>query len=347
MKVLKNAGEFKLLATWPSEETNECAQMVLEKAGRTCYQSEKGTITPETAHRFITNVIKRSHYSVIEHGWRGYIIETPTPGLLASNLMREFWPITKYLFISVREYAVLVSANLETWRKLYARDLLKTHYKIRSDLSRFAPAIFNDNSPIPTVGELVEAIDSIDQLSDDEKLIHVAHTVQYNNCSRGLTHELVRHRVPVFSQESTRYVDESDNVVIVPPHRDENEVVFCNNPPLVGQESLSEMLAHIETGYKGLRDANWRPEDARQVLPTAIKAQIVMSCNLKEQRYIHFRRTSEFAHWEIRKVMCDEVQFFQSIYPKLFNMFEYTDEKGKDGISGYCKCLESAGFFCD
>jgi flavin-dependent thymidylate synthase len=348
MKILKNAGTFEILVTWPSKETNENAQMILEKAGRTCYQSEKHKITPQSAQKFVSNCCKRTHYSVIEHGWRGYII-TPIP---EHDVLFSWWPQIKYAYITKRKNQLLISANLETWRKLYKSH--KLNFVIRTDLETFAPSIFTDvkQTMMLSMSHMQEnfiPITSIEQLqTDDEKLTHIAHTVQYNNHSRGFTHELVRHRLPVYSQESTRYVDESNFEVIVPPHKNENEQIIkdvcmqtikdeclCQCYKDAKNISLINFFDLNKKAYQDLRKSGWRPEDARQILPTAIKAQIVMSCNIKTRRYIYYRRTSEFAHWEIRKTMCNELKEFSSLYPNLFNMFQYINKCAKDNIDGY------------
>lgn len=359
MKILKNAGKSTLIATWPSPETNANAQMVMEKAGRTCYQSEKHPITPESAQKFVGNVHNRTHYSVLEHGWRGYIIKDQDGSLL--DLYRMWYPVSKYMYFSERcpEMTLLISANLETWRKAWKRRMLtdKAFDGIRYDLSNFCPAIF----PKVTFEKSDDYYFSASPIDDttllktsEERLNHIAHTVVYDNCCRGFTHEEVRHRPPVFSQESTRYVDESDFTVVVPPHRDEHQPIYHapateHNDEYRYGPSFVTMMYEAEKNYQALRRAGWKAEDARQVLPTAIKAQIAMSCNLLERRYIYFRRTSEFAHWEIRKVMFDELRKFQVLYPIDLCMFEFTNEPAKDGIPGYCKLKQEydASFFCD
>lgn len=345
MKVLKNAGTFKLLATWPSPETNANAQMVMEKVGRICYQSEKGEITPETAQKFVTARIKTTHYAVIEHGWRGYIINLGKRFSDNSDLLSLFWPFTKYMYITFRASEILISANLETWRKIFVSGRLTDFVDISIDLRNFAPDIFGS---IPFVAKeddsKIVPITSVDQLSGEEYLAHIAHTMVYDGHSRGFTHELVRHRPPVYAQESTRYVDESDFEVVVPPHR-ENSVINLLNGSIPC--SVDQWFTINEFVYKDLRKAGWRPEDARQVLPTAIKAQIAMTCNLEERRYIYFRRTASPAHWEIRRTMCNELKdWAQKTYPNIFDMFIYTDKPARDGIPGYCETTVSHDFFC-
>lgn len=330
MKILKNAGNHVVLATWPSKETNKNAQMILEKAGRTCYQSDKWEITPQSAHEFVQKACKRTHFSVIEHGWRGYIFPWATNGF--DHMLESFWPMTKYMYFTKRGAdQILISANLETWRKLYYKGKLAFCCDIENDLEHFAPGVFTNKSKV-CVCHQVTPITSEDQLSDEEQLNHIAHTVQYNNYSRGFTHELVRHRLPVYSQESTRYVDASNLEVVVPPHKDEG--------------LLKDFLTLSQDLYKNLRTLGWKPEDARQILPTGIKAQIVMSCNLLERRYIYYRRTPIQAHWEIRVAMCNELcMTMYPKYPNLFYMFVYNHNPAKDGVVGWCDCNNTYDFF--
>jgi len=337
MKILKNQGQFNVLATWPSEETNSNCQNILEKVGRTCYQSEKNEITIESSNRFCRNLLNRTHFSVFEHGWRGYIIYPKKANMLAV-ILELFWPVSKFLFITERyDGTILVSANLETWRKLLHKKLSSFCSDIVRDLSSFAPAIFScPETPEQNIYiEKIEPINSISQLRNDREILtHVSHTVQYNQHSRGFTHELVRHRVAVFSQESTRYVDEKEFEFVLPPHKELNE-------------TSGRFLEQIEKFYIEKRQNGWRPEDARQFLPTAIVAQIVMSCNLQERRYIYYRRASKFAHWEIRKTMCNEFLYFSKLYPTLFNMFSHTEKNANDGLQGYCEVNQQYEFFCN
>jgi thymidylate synthase (FAD) len=166
-------------------------------------------------------------------------------------------------------------------------------------------------------------------------------TVRFDNCSRCLTHELVRHRLCSFAQESTRYVDESDFEVVLPPHRDENDII---NLVFEGKDkdengnlddilpfgvTVAEWLALNEKAYRMLRLEGWKPEDARQILP-AIKAQIVIKCNLREWLQIFKMRCDLAAHWEIRTVMLELLRWCQVNIPIIFDNFHFF--KTKDGI---------------
>ena len=149
-------------------------------------------------------------------------------------------------------------------------------------------------------------------------------TVKFSGCSRGLTHELVRHRLCSFAQESTRYVDESNFEVVVPPHKDETEEIL-DDVEVVDCEgfNLVEWFESNENAYRTLRASGWKPEDARQVLPTAIKADIVVKANMREWRHIFDMRCSQFAHWEIREVMLKLLAWCKENIPVIFDDFHF------------------------
>lgn len=163
-----------------------------------------------------------------------------------------------------------------------------------------------------------------------ESVIEHSHlTVQFNNVSRGFTHELVRHRLCAFSQESTRYVDyakpgqgpDLDKFqlkCLIPPHQDDQAKVKLDD----GREmSFLEMIEEIEKFYRALRKSGWQPQDARQILPQALKAQIVCTTNFRQWRHIFEMRLSKAAHWEIRKVMGDLLLELQKTIPVVFDDF--------------------------
>lgn len=128
---------------------------------------------------------------------------------------------------------------------------------------------------------------------------------------------------------STRYVDEKEFEVIVPPHKDENEL--CGTGDDVYENTLVQWLQSHEDAYKSLREKGWKPEDARVALPSSIQAQIVIKANLSEWRHIFFRRCDKFAYWEIRVVMLELLKWCQQNIPVVFDDFYYfqTDEGTK------------------
>lgn len=154
--------------------------------------------------------------------------------------------------------------------------------------------------------------------------------VRFSDVSRGFTHEMVRHRLASFAQESTRYVDESDLHVVVPPHKDENEGLgdIVNNE---FELTPMDLFGGIQESYKKLREKGWKPEDARQVLPIATRSQIVVGANIREWRHIFLMRCDKFAHWEIRAVMLKLLKWCQENIPLVFDDFKFfKTEDGKE-----------------
>lgn len=178
---------------------------------------------------------------------------------------------------------------------------------------------------------------------------HSVLTVKFYNVSRGLTHELVRHRLGSFSQESTRYVDyaKKDDTnpdldkfeikIVLPPHKDEEELIDLGDGTSI---KVKEMGTQIEKYYRALRKQGWAPEDARQFLPTGLKAEITATFNFREWRHIFKERTTKFAHWEIRTVFVNLLEEFKTIIPVVFEDF-IPDSPDKNGHPCYQKIINS------
>ncbi len=120
-------------------------------------------------------------------------------------------------------------------------------------------------------------------------------------CDRGVTHELVRHRLCAFSQESTRFCNYSH-------HRFGSELTFIK-PPFWGEEThefscWDYSMREAEHRYLELIDLGCKPEEARSVLPNSVKTEIVVTANVREWRHVFRLRTSDKAHPQMRELMC-------------------------------------------
>lgn len=184
-----------------------------------------------------------------------------------------------------------------------------------------------------TEGSAEKFIKMLRDRGHESVLEHSAMTVEFNDVSRGFTHELVRHRLVAYTQESTRRVDESDFRAVIPPSKDPDEKLVELNLPSSYSRSLAQDLPPIEVSfrewlelneqmYRGLRKAGWHTEDARQVLPIGIKSQIVATANFKEWRHIFKLRTPPDTHWEIRRVMRNLLQDVKQRVPIIFDDIE-------------------------
>jgi thymidylate synthase (FAD) len=172
-------------------------------------------------------------------------------------------------------------------------------------------------------------------------LEHCSITVKFI-CSRAASHQLVRHRIAAYSQSSQRYCDYSKDRydltldVIVPPSLYNNDYVAWkaadgsvvarhdlvntrSNKPL--QCYLVNLLDAYET-YLYLRDgsdqAKIPAEDARFVLPNACSTEIATTYNIRQWRHVFQMRLSKHAQWEIRHVMREALDRFNTLAPVLF-----------------------------
>jgi thymidylate synthase (FAD) len=128
------------------------------------------------------------------------------------------------------------------------------------------------------------------KMEHESPLEHAYATFRVRNCSRAMTHQLVRHRLMSVSQQSQRYVDEDQFAYVLPETLPPEHV-----------EDFHRDMKTIQEMYRKWRDRGLRKEDARFVLPNACVSEIVISANFREWRHIFKLRLSPKAQWEIRK----------------------------------------------
>lgn len=143
---------------------------------------------------------------------------------------------------------------------------------------------------------------------------HVSMSVRFV-IDRGVSHELVRHRLCAYSQESTRYCNYSKD-------RHGGELTFIR-PLFWDHEELryriwEDAMRRAENGYLDLINDGAKPEEARSVLPNSLKTEIVTTANLREWRHIFKMRCSEQAHPQIRQVMVPLQTRLSHRMPELF-----------------------------
>ncbi len=147
---------------------------------------------------------------------------------------------------------------------------------------------------------------SEDKITDDsakgfvERIVKRGHLSVLEHCSvtirivcpRGVSHELVRHRLAAYSQESTRYVKYGDITVIEPPGLDKESHV-----------QWRAACMYAETAYKALIDLGHKPQIARAVLPICLKTEVVTTFNLRQWLHVMDQRLRKVCHPEMRSVM--------------------------------------------
>lgn len=156
---------------------------------------------------------------------------------------------------------------------------------------------------------------------------HVSMTVKFT-VDRGVTHELVRHRLCSVTQESTRYVNLANKgvIFIIPPwinipegeyllpsyftdileYRDENTKRWFQN------------CYRAEKDYVNLIKEGWTPQQARSILPNALKAEIYVTANLREWKHIFDLRCEPSVHPQMREVMIPLRDEMRNLLPEIF-----------------------------
>lgn len=188
----------------------------IEKIGRVCYKSE-GNITEESAERFIRNILKRGHESVIEH-------ESVTVRMI---------------------------------------------------------------------------------------------------CDRGITHEIVRHRIASYSQESTRYCnysgDKFGNEITVIDLAGGFEYDLENETDMKKYDAWMRAMENAEKSYFELIELGATPQEARSVLPNSLKTEIVMTMNLRSWRNFFRLRCDSHAHPQMREIANIALAVFKEKLPIFFD----------------------------
>lgn len=151
-------------------------------------------------------------------------------------------------------------------------------------------------------------------------LEHKSFTVKFI-CDRGVSHEIVRHRLAAYCQESTRYCNYSNDkfgkeiTVIRPCYWDEY------SPEM---DCWEESCLNAERAYFYLLDSpETSPQQARSVLPNSLKTEVVMTANLREWRHFFKLRCSLAAHPQMREVSLKLLKMCKEAIPVIFDDIEY------------------------
>jgi thymidylate synthase (FAD) len=133
---------------------------------------------------------------------------------------------------------------------------------------------------------------------------------------RGVTHEIIRHRIASYSQESTRYCNYTKN-------KFGNELTFIK-PCFWAENSEAyfiwrNQMAIIEESYIKLISMGISPEQARSILPNSLKTELIVTMNLREWRHFFKLRTSIRAHPQMREISIPLLKRFQELLPAIFD----------------------------
>lgn len=225
----------------------------IEIAGRTCYKSED-KITGDSAKGFVERMVKSGHKAMLEHGTVYLMI----PNKEAWDALGDNWVLDNY---RASPYSVI---NCDT-QSYY----ITTNYRV-----------------------LVENgwLDDLKYLCEPTEHHERRVTVKFI-CDRGVSHEFVRHRVFSFAQESTRYCNYSKDkfgnelTFIIPSWLDKYSRDKLDSTghredgtsDMFTSDDFDEELKDVEARYFSMLMAGCKPQEARQILPNALKTELVMT----------------------------------------------------------------------
>jgi len=138
---------------------------------------------------------------------------------------------------------------------------------------------------------------------------HASATFEISGLSRACSHQLVRHRLASYSQESQRYVEMADPEFVVPPD-------VAADP--AAREIWDRFMDNLAETYRQLRARGIRKEDARFILPNATATRIVVSMNYRSLRHFFAVRCDPAAQWEIRAVALEMLRLVHKRAPAVF-----------------------------
>jgi thymidylate synthase ThyX len=313
----------------PAEEKR--ALQLIEVCGRTAYKSED-RITEDSAKAFVLMLKSHGHLSVLEHSnivlkieWEKAEDNAQTAASFNHFLnalkdrlgFHRIFPLN-----SGSNSGLIVSGNFRAW--LETLDYIRgcepfLHGIFAESLNRFFPSIFQtagDPGPSPFRASLVEEQEQIEiwkKNRDFDLPVFVFRFV----CDRGITHEVVRHRVFSFTQESTRYVNyKNKGMVLMLPEElhdayDDAKCDFRVDSALVREWKKRAEL--IFDWYREDLSRGLRPEIARDILPNLLKSEIFVSGRWSGWKHFVRLRESNQAHPRIRFIAKEVRKYFEGL----------------------------------
>jgi thymidylate synthase (FAD) len=277
----------------------------IELCGRLAYKSED-KISESSSFKFVNNIVKSKHHSVLEHG--SIILKVNWFHYLKLKTIRS-----NYLNFSHVKGRYLVSANVRAWMDIITKDPKKRNWIAETIL-------FHDGSCIPFFCDIEgvdwmhpEPVTNSNVINESELLVgeeEYAHKrISYRFITnRAISHMIVRHRVMSVIMESQRYCNYSkgkfnSTITYCIPHwcksiKEGTAAVGFKYIPK--EDILISALQNAEETYFKLLEIGEKAEDARDVLPNATKTEIIVTGNVNQWEHFLSLRTPNSAHPEIR-----------------------------------------------
>lgn len=163
----------------------------------------------------------------------------------------------------------------------------------------------------------LKPLESATASGHESVLEHAVYSFEVKGVSRALTHQLVRHRMASYAQQSQRYVDMSEAAYIIPESIDKCLVPATPDGCPLNIEYVNA-IRKCEEVYRKLIGAGINPEDARYILPNACTTNIIVTMNARELRHFFALRCCERAQWEIRELANRMLKICKEVSPTIF-----------------------------
>ena len=204
----------------------------------------------------------------------------------------------------------IVEASVELVSDLDAEKIMK-HIELAGRVCYKSESRISDTSAEKFIANIIK--------SGHESVIeHVSLTFKII-CDRGVTHEIVRHRLASYSQSSTRYCNYASD-------KFGNELTFIK--PCFWDEDdenyllWKQTMEVVEKNYLAMIENGAQPQQARSILPNSLKTEIFMTANLREWRHFLKLRTSKRAHPQMREVALKIYKILSDNLPVIFSDIE-------------------------
>ena len=290
---------------------------VIEQAARTCYKSEdKIKADGSSAVAMVNSLIQNHHEAMLEHGDYMFQVQPVVYEELCRSLqyIRNTGYAAPMLEMSCNTGRPIVSGNIRAWRELFHHDTASGPRFI----GFFDPIYTQDCEARDTIpNAAVKRIHYEDLKDVFDRETHIRQTVKFI-IDRGVSHEFVRHRLFSFAQESTRYCNYQ---------RDKfgNEITFIEPCYLMPDSEAylewKKACYVAEKQYFRLIAEGLMAQEARAVLPTSTKTELVVTGTLREWKHFFNLRalgTTGAPHPQAKEVALPLLEWFRGLHPDVF-----------------------------
>ncbi|HCE66834.1 MAG: FAD-dependent thymidylate synthase [Geobacteraceae bacterium GWC2_55_20] len=174
----------------------------------------------------------------------------------------------------------------------------------------YSPSSINDLREKLADSDIESFLEKIMSLGHHSVLEHASFTFGIEGISRVTTHQLVRHRIASFSQQSQRYVSHKEEFTSIMPD------TIAENPE--ARQIFAFMSETVHKAYAQLVEMGIPAEDARYILPNAAETKIIMTMNARELLHFFALRCCQRAQWEIRQMSVEMLRLVKQVAPVIF-----------------------------